>query len=404
MRQQIFRNTQPLEQSMLPASAADGVEPVHGRANDIEGVAPVHVVIDEQAAPLSPAAEPKLPWDFSSPSQKYADKKGLTGAEAAGAAATAEVEESTRLSTLRTRLSAKFGASGEQVNLDVTAMVVHFSTLLKNKSAHTAQTPSEMREGGFRNSVMSLWDSTNHLGDVSDETLAKVAAVRQSAHDQAKAVESKRLSGQDVAEDDPLLDGSSRSSMNTRARRQRFFSMLVLWAVPTACTVWYAAAIFFPVDAQAAAPALLWTPGATVWINGTVVSCCPKPALCSEGWAQFWLLVAARLSAFAMYPSMLLVFLSKCHAALRFLSRTFVAELLPLSHLHGTHTFHGILFASLALLHTVVHLVWPEDPGTNPNPNPNPRTLDPNLSPNSTLPPIRCGGGSAEKSTPCSAT
>ena len=377
---------------MLPASAADD-EPVHGRANGIEGdgaKAPpplngaVHVVnirVDEQAAPPSPVAQPKLPWDFSSPSQKYADKKGLTGAEAAGAADTAEVEESTRPSTLRTSRSAKFDASGEQESLDVAAVVVHFTRLLKNRSAHTAQTPSEMREGGFHNSVMSMWDSSNHLGDVSDETLTKTAAVLQAAHDQAKAVESKRLSGQDVAEDDPLLDqGSSRSSLATRARRQRFFSMLVLWALPTACTVWYAAAIFFPVDAQAAAPALLWTPGASVWVNGTV-SCCPKPALCSEGWAQFWLLVAARLSAFAMYPSMLLVFLSKCHAALRFLSRTFVAELLPLSHLHDMHTFHGILFASLALLHTVVHLVWPEDPNPNPNPNPITPTLTLTLEP-----------------------
>eukprot|EP00964_Phaeocystis_antarctica_P131560 scaffold95478_cov69-Phaeocystis_antarctica.AAC.1 len=60
--------------------------------------------------------------------------------------------------------------------------------------------------------------------------------------------------------------------------------MVVLWALPTACCVWYAAAIFFPIEATAAAPALLWTPGASVWVNGTV-SCCPKPALCSEGWA-----------------------------------------------------------------------------------------------------------------------
>ena len=130
---------------MLSASAADD-EPVHGRANDIEDVGVVHdhvVNIDEQAAPPSPdtVAEPRLPWDFSSPSQKYADKKGLTGAEAAGAADTAEVEESTRLSTLRTRLSAKFDASGEQESLDVAAIVVHFTTLLKNKSAHTAHTP-----------------------------------------------------------------------------------------------------------------------------------------------------------------------------------------------------------------------------------------------------------------------
>ena len=176
----------------------------------------------------------------------------------------------------------------------------------------------------------------------------------ESAVNRAAAV-SERLSLA-AAEDEPLLDDSSRSSMDSRTRRQRILSMVVLWALPTACCVWYAAAIFFPVDAQAAVPALLWTPGAAVWVNGKV-SCCPKPALCSEGWAQFWLLVAARLSAFAMYPSLLLVFLSKCHAALRFLSRTFVSELLPLSHLHDMHTFHGLVFASLALCHTVVHLV-----------------------------------------------
>ena len=124
---------------MFPASAAADDEPVHGRANGIEDVGAVHIDIDKQAAPRSPVAEPKVPWDFSSPSQKYADKKGLTGAEAAGAADTAEVEESTRLSTLRTRLSAKSVASGEPESLDVVAVVVHFTRLLKNRSAHTAQ-------------------------------------------------------------------------------------------------------------------------------------------------------------------------------------------------------------------------------------------------------------------------
>ena len=347
----------------------------------------------------SPVAEPSLPWDFRSRSQTYAEKKSLTNAEAAAAAAgvEGEVAEAVALAEVETdRLSAIRSSLGPNEGL-VGAIVEHFTSLMKNKSSHTAQTPSEMKSGNFDNSVMSQWDSprnsshlyassrNSNLSDVSDGfsaeaavyeaarntnfsdvsfgTFAKTASMLQAAQDQAAAVESKRLSSQEVTDDGPLVAGSSRSSMDTRARRQRILSSLILWALPTACTVWYAAAIFFPADAQAAVPALLWTPGDSVWVNGTV-SCCPKPALCSEGWAQFWLLVAARLSAFAMYPSMLLVFLSKCHAALRFLSRTFVAELLPLSHLHDMHSFHGILFASLALLHTAVHLVWPEDCGS----------------------------------------
>ena len=160
----------------------------------------------------------------------------------------------------------------------------------------------------------------------------------------------------DASEDELLLSQGGDSVLDVRTRKQRSAVVLVLWAMPTAFSVWYAAAIFFVPSAHMAAPALLWTPGATTWLNGTL-TCCPKPALCSEGWAQFWLLVAARLSAFAMYPSLLLIFFSKCHASLRFLSRSFVAELLPFAHLHSMHTVQGAILAGLALFHTLVHLV-----------------------------------------------
>jgi len=187
-----------------------------------------------------------------------------------------------------------------------------------------------------------------------EENARQSNEIMQAAVLQATAVSKKMQERLDISEEESLL-AHADSVLEARSRKQRVFGG-VLWALPTAFSVWYAAAIFFVPSAHVVAPALLWTPGVTTWVNGTLM-CCPKPSLCSEGWAQFWLLVAARLSAFAMYPSLLLVFFSKCHASLRFLSRSFVAELLPFAHLHSMHTVQGVAFASLALLHTFVHLV-----------------------------------------------
>ena len=190
--------------------------------------------------------------------------------------------------------------------------------------------------------------------DAIEENARQSREIIQAAVLKATAVGKKMQERLDGSEE-PLL-AQSDSVLDVRTRKQQRVAVLVLWAMPTAFSVWYAAAVFFVPSAHETAPALLWTPGATAWVNGTV-TCCPKPSLCSEGWAQFWLLVAARLSAFAMYPSLLLVFFSKCHATLRFLSRSFVAELLSFAHLHSMHTVQGATLAGLALLHTLVHLV-----------------------------------------------
>jgi len=207
-------------------------------------------------------------------------------------------------------------------------------------------------QAAVRLSINRQSGGSSVAGCISENTAASLEAV-QAAVVQATAV-AKRIEAGEL-QDGGLLEPKG-TVLESRKRRQRLATQVVLWVVPLLCSVWFAAAVFFPPGAQDRVPALLWTPGSTVWINGTV-TCCPKPSLCSEGWAQLWLLIIARLSAFAMYPSLVLVFFSKCHATLRFLSRTFVAELLPLALFHGTHTFHGLVFASLALLHTVVHIV-----------------------------------------------
>ena len=123
--------------------------------------------------------------------------------------------------------------------------------------------------------------------------------------------------------------------------------------------VWYAAAIFFRPDARSKSlwDKLLWTPGVLVTdVNGTD-SVCPKPTLCSDGWGEIVLLMISRLTAFVIYVTIFLVYLTKCHSLTYFLSRTYVAELIPFEYLHTTHKAQGIAFFALALMHTIGHLI-----------------------------------------------
>jgi hypothetical protein len=124
--------------------------------------------------------------------------------------------------------------------------------------------------------------------------------------------------------------------------------------------IWYAVAIFFPPEWtwNRSLKGLFWTDGAFVRGNGTIPdTVCPKETLCSVGWAEILLLVLSRLTAFVMYVTIGLVFLTKCHSLTHFLSRTYVAELIPIEYLHATHKQQGMLFFVLAVLHTVGHLI-----------------------------------------------
>ena len=211
---------QAAELPVLTAAAVDD-EHEHGRADDV-GAVVVNIDEHDSATPIS--------------APKYAQKKWLASAEAAAGAEEATADDSVPQS------------------LDV-ELSVRLSFCTEESSSRTS---SRRRRDKFRSSVFRV----QTLIKAGDEARAS----QQAAVNQAAAV-SERLSLA-AAEDEPLLDDSSRSSMDSRVRRQRILSMVVLWALPTACCVWYAAAIFFPVGAQAAVPALLWTPGAAVWVNG----------------------------------------------------------------------------------------------------------------------------------------
>ena len=64
----------------------------------------------------------------------------------------------------------------------------------------------------------------------------------------------------------------------------------------------------------------------------------------------------SRLTAFAMYVTLALVFLSKCHA-LHFVLERRVGYTIPFEGLHDFHARTGGAFAALALAHTATHLV-----------------------------------------------
>ena len=143
-------------------------------------------------------------------------------------------------------------------------------------------------------------------------------------------------------------------------KRQAFYMRVVFCIIPTALSVWWAAAIFFEPGDQAIASAILWDPG--LWIsanpamNITWPSVIPKPSLAAEGYFQILCLVFARLSAFALYVAMGNTFLTKCHGLTNILSRTMCPYYMPLERFHSLHRFTGLTYAYMAGVHTVAHL------------------------------------------------
>ena len=159
---------------------------------------------------------------------------------------------------------------------------------------------------------------------------------------------------------------SLRSAYHPDAHRadrfkEKFLNNLCAWiCIIQLLVLWYAAAIFFPRDSTSfnrAATKIFWTDGALeTSINGTD-TVCPKEELCAEGWGEIVLLMLSRLTAFAMYVTISLVYVTKCHSLTHFLARTYIAELIPLEYLHLAHKTQGLLFFVLAVLHTIGHLL-----------------------------------------------
>jgi hypothetical protein len=78
--------------------------------------------------------------------------------------------------------------------------------------------------------------------------------------------------------------------------------------------------------------------------------------ICSQGHLQLFLLFLSRTTAFAMYPALVMVFLTKCKALNMFLSRSVMALIVPISDIHNFHVVVGHQIWILTLVHTVCHI------------------------------------------------
>eukprot|EP00958_Prasinococcus_capsulatus_P028077 scaffold6249_cov395-Prasinococcus_capsulatus_cf.AAC.5 len=68
---------------------------------------------------------------------------------------------------------------------------------------------------------------------------------------------------------------------------------------------------------------------------------CLRPTVCATDTGALILLGFSRVAAYAMYPSLVMVFLVKCNNMRAFLARTYTSVYVPLYDLHVVHSFTG---------------------------------------------------------------
>jgi predicted ferric reductase len=83
---------------------------------------------------------------------------------------------------------------------------------------------------------------------------------------------------------------------------------------------------------------------------------CSRETICAKDTVSLLLLAAARVTAYLMYPCLVLAFLSKSHALELWLSQTIVSVWLPVHDLHSLHVMCGHTIHISMWLHTITHL------------------------------------------------
>ena len=86
---------------------------------------------------------------------------------------------------------------------------------------------------------------------------------------------------------------------------------------------------------------------------------CP---IVAEGAYQKLFLIVSRISAFSMYPTMILVFLTKCKATLRFITKT-PLSMYMINDSHELHNYCGKYIAVVVWIHAVFHILRWYDQG-----------------------------------------
>ena len=266
------------------------------------------------------------------------------------------------------------GQSAPDSMADVESALVYKRVVSKKSiSADANDAPHESSWGSVRASV----DNGDHKKSVASELSMKAIAqialqfqdmrIEGMAKDHRKSVATAANARADsdhgkkkfssVSELDSHHERLEVSSVARRDNKYFRNAFCGLFCLPLILAVWYSAALFFPMGAHEHLNALLWTPGVlTADSNGTS-TVCPKATLCSVGWGEILLLMLSRMTAFALYVSMVITFVAKSHAMAHFLSATYVTHLIPMEYLHEAHKRQGALFCSFALLHTIGHLI-----------------------------------------------
>ncbi len=135
--------------------------------------------------------------------------------------------------------------------------------------------------------------------------------------------------------------------------KEKVMSHFFLIIVVMTClvSVWYSAAMLFPPQARDDHSLFLWDDGKLLFFDDGQPAICPWSSICSEGILQIVLFAISRVTAFACYVFMGVMFLSKMH---------FTLLQLPSSIAEQIRSFRSKgwkVFISLVVLHTISHYI-----------------------------------------------
>lgn len=100
-----------------------------------------------------------------------------------------------------------------------------------------------------------------------------------------------------------------------------------------------------------------WTWSKKTIIRWSDFTICARPTICTHDTAQTLLLVVARVTAYASYPVMMIVFFSKLNNLRTRLQRSCLSIFLPFHDLHHLHTQGGLFISWMFILHSLVHII-----------------------------------------------
>ncbi len=155
--------------------------------------------------------------------------------------------------------------------------------------------------------------------------------------------------------DETMYTEESKRTVNSKVSQLFKFYFFTL-IVPSTISMWYISGTFFPPEARANAPFLLWSQGYMKRNDDDgQLEVCPYAAVCARGLAQVILIGLSRLTAFASYPALALTFVTKMHSFIHILSSTYLSTIVPFESLHDVHKTSGKIYGWLALCHTIAH-------------------------------------------------